>query len=146
MTEIDFLTKRELPSFSNWLEKHGLTAMADGFAEYNALVADLLAQEEPALGADEQSLLRMMKGIGVATVELCNIEIAAGRSEHQVLRTLARVMGAMAMYNCASAFRSDTPWRVLMRMLVEEFRHGARYAADHLTDTALSPSHTGEER
>lgn len=128
--------KRPLPSFEQWLDKSGHTDRADGYNDWAALEdfvrRTLKRDPDGPMTDDEASFFRMFKGMGVAIVELCNGECSRGRTAHQILQTMPRVLGAMAMYAAASALDETTPWRTVARVLIEEFRFGAKEAADQL--------------
>lgn len=128
-----------LPSFERWLDQVGTGERADGFDDWVTL-ADWITRELARSGAelsdDEQSFLRLVKGFGVAIIELCNIEHDKhGRGAEDVLRSMPRVLGLMAVYAAGSALRADTPWRQIAKMMTLEFDRAAKFAADNLTQS-----------
>ena len=122
--------RRALPDFERWLDQRGHSGRAPGFEE----LADLAVrtQDEPPehLDEDSRSFLRLWSGLLIAVVELCSIEQVHGREPHDIVKIMPRALACAAFYASASIFRDDTPWRTIAKILIEEFRFGAKEAAD----------------
>lgn len=142
MTESSFqkvLAARPLPQLAAWLEAKGHPDRAEDYNEWAELagwVEELQAQGGPHLSERDQHFVFLCQGMGVATVELCNAIAQRGGSVELLVQALPRVMGMMSMYCFASIADDKTPWRKVLTLFVEEFRHGARFAADELTEAA----------
>jgi len=136
MGDGSLITARPLPTFEQWLQDRGNGSRAEGyeaFADFEDLIRRELGRDPSSLSADEQSFLRMYQGMGIAIVELCQIERDKGRDPEEVLQTMPRVLGALAMFSASSVMREDTPWRSLATLIIEDFRFGAKFAADNLS-------------
>jgi hypothetical protein len=129
--------KRPLPNFQQWLDDHGHTDRGDGFAEMAKLAEAAQQMNGAILNEDAKAFLRFWQGFSVAIVELCNIEHQHGRSAEQTTRTMARAQGCAALYTVASVLREGSPWRSIAKILVEEFKFGAKVAADKMTDSEM---------
>lgn len=131
---------RQLPSFAQWLEEEGDGSRGDGFAAFVDQVAR--TRERGALPHYDdaaRSLLRLYAGLSIAIVEACNIEHQQGRNAMDIVQLMPRALAMAAMYATASILKSETPWRSIAKVLVEEFRFAAKEAADDLT-RATSPT------
>lgn len=129
--------QRPLPNFQQWLERNGVTALAedaDMMASFFDLAARTVEQRGEGRAPHEQSFLRMWQGTLVAAVELCNIEASRGVSYETMIQLLPRVFATASMYALASACKTDTNWRDVAKIVVEEFRFGAKAAADQLSE------------
>lgn len=128
-------TGRPLPSFQQWLDAQGYKRRGAGFAHWSnleALIRTTGKKDLAELSREELAFVRLWQGIGIALVEVCNLESEKRRTPEETLQALPRVLGAMALYTFASVAKEDTPWRRIAGVLVEEFRFGAKFAADHI--------------
>lgn len=136
MSDNRFAGDRPLPSFADWLAEHGdgvRAPGASGWEDLERLMLREIARDPSALTPGEQPFFRLWKGLGIAMVELCRVEAEKhGRSTEEILQAMPRAAGAMAIYTFASVCRDDTPWRRLATVVIEEFRSGAKNAADQL--------------
>lgn len=129
------MMRRPLPSFEQWLNDNGDGTRGDGFAAFVDVVERTIAVVPAAgLGEDEALFLSLWKGMGVAVVELCNLEHQRGVSPERIIKMMPRVLGAAAMYATASVLTDDAPWRRIATILIEEFRFAAKEAADQMTE------------
>lgn len=83
----------------------------------------------------ERIFVRLMRTQMVAAVESLRTEQAAGGDVIKLIGMLPRVMGTCCMYAIASALKDDAPLREFATMLVEEFRFGAKEAADQIAES-----------
>lgn len=137
MTTLRNSLDRPLPTFQKWLEDRGHSGLAggyEGFAPFVELMRREEARELTGLSEDELSFVRIWQGLGIAVTELCEIERKAGRSIHQVIQTMPRALGVCAMNVIASPLTEDAPFRKIVPILVEEFKHGAKLTADTLSE------------
>src|SRR5262245_29614209 len=94
--------KRPLLSFKDWLEQNADVARGEGFEAFADLVQRTQGQDISSLSPDEQALARMWAALGLAVVEVCNVEFAKfGRTEHQVIQLLPRALACAAFYATA---------------------------------------------
>lgn len=129
----DILHRRPLPSFDQWLEENGNGERGDGFEAFVDLAKRTHAKEPVAgLTDDETSFLRMWMGMQIAIIELCNIENQRGRTPAEIMITTPRVLGAAAMYSFGSVVKENTPFRIVAKLLTEEFKFGAKESADQM--------------
>lgn len=136
MSDNLFAGERPLPSFAEWLAEHGdgkRAPGAHGWEDLERFMLREIARDPGILTPAEQSFFRLWKGLGIAMVELCRLEAEIhGRTTEEILQAMPRAAGAMAIYTFASVCRDDTPWRLLATVVIEEFRSGAKNAADQL--------------
>lgn len=129
--------RRPLPSLAQFIDARNGGKRAGDYAEFAAL-ADLaertLAQSEGGLPVEQATFLRLWKGFSIATIELCNIERRSGVPVDVLVSMLPRVLACAAMYAFASVANEDAPFRDIAKMLSEEFRAGAKVAADGMTE------------
>lgn len=140
MRDGSLISARPLPTFEQWLRERVGDSRADGyeaFADFEDLIRRELGRNPSSLSDDELSFLRMYQGLGIAIVEVCQIERDKGRDPEEVLQAMPRVLGALAMFSASSIMRDETPWRSLAALLIEDFRFGAKFAADSLSALPL---------
>lgn len=126
--------ERPLPTFDQWLSTHGDGSRGDGFEALRDLVGRTLEQKEvPGMTRLEAVMLRMWQGFAVATVEICNIEHARGTTPAEIITVMPRALAASAFYATASVLKNEAPWRIIAKLLTEEFRYAAKVAADQMT-------------
>jgi hypothetical protein len=126
---------RALPSFDQWLDRHGDGTRGDGFAGLVDLARRTIEQERATtFHLDELAFLRLWKGLLIAVVELCNIEAQRDRKVIDTIKLMARALGCAAFYANCSALKEDTPWRSLAKILNEEFRAATKLCADQYTE------------
>jgi hypothetical protein len=134
---LDDAVRRPLPSLAQFIDGRNGGARAGDYAEFTAL-ADLaertLAQSEAGLPVEQAAFLRLWKGFSIATIELCNIERRSRVPVEVLVAMLPRVLACAAMYAFASVAKDDTPFREIAKLLSEEFRAGAKVAADGMTE------------
>lgn len=125
------LTKR-IPSLAEWL---GNGARCDGFEQWVALTLDQSA--DPDGTSDEAKMLRIAQTFAVACVEQMSREAQRDPSPEGVSDALAmwaRAAGFTTVCAVASVVRDDAPFRRIARTLAEEFKIGAKMAADKMAD------------
>lgn len=132
---VSVIGKRPLPDFQRWLDQHGHTERAEDFDALNDLAERTQRQSAEHLDANSKSLLRMWQGFSIAVVELCNMERQHGRNPSEIIALMPRALALAAFYSVASALPEETPWRSIVKILVEEFRFGAKEAADQYTES-----------
>lgn len=135
MSIINALAKRPLPSFDQWLTDQGNGHRGAGFEAFKDMAERTHAAAPdtfPTLAPNEQAFLRMWLGMQIAVVELCNIEHQHGRTPAQIIQWLPRVLASAAMYATASVVNETTPMRTAAKILIEEFRFGAKESADQI--------------
>lgn len=144
MSTILDVNRRPLPSFKEWIEQQSPGTHATGFEALADLAYRSQAQAHDHLQPQEQSFGRMWVGAVVAAVELCNMEaLKHGRSSEEIIATLPRVFAAAAMYAIASACKPETPHRRIAKLITEEFRAGAKAAADQLFEQQQGDDQAG---
>lgn len=134
---LDVAMRRPLPTLAQWLDEKTGGQRSQDFDEMTALY-DLaqrtLMTSEGGLPVDQACFLRMWKGFLIASVELCNLEVAAKVSNDVYLTMLPRVMATAALYAVASVAPPDTAFRDIAKLFTEEFRAAAKTAADGLME------------
>jgi hypothetical protein len=129
--------RRPLPTLAQFIDERNGGARAGDYAEFKAL-ADLaertLAQSEGGLPVEQAAFLRLWKGFSIASIELCNIERRKDVPVDVLIAMLPRVLACAAMYAFASVANEDTPFRDIAKVLSEEFRAGAKVAADGMME------------
>jgi hypothetical protein len=122
------LTQRTIPSLDQYLDgTRGET--------FEAWVSLLLETEANASTERERKALRLMRLLVIAIVEGMNREVPADAQPADAAETfllIPRAAGYAAINAWASVCVDDAPMRRIIPMLVEEFRHGAKLAADQL--------------
>lgn len=136
---LDGAVRRPLPTLAQWLDERGGGARAEVYSEFQAL-CDLaertILQSDGGLTTEQACFLRLWQGFSVATVEFCNIENRKDIPTHTLVAMLPRAMACAAIYAFASVAKEDAPLRQIAKLLAEEFRAGAKFAADDLMDKA----------
>jgi hypothetical protein len=127
------ILKRPLPSFEQWLTDNGDGSRGEGFDAFMDWASRTIEQRTSHLDFHAAALGRMLKGLVVATVEVCNIEHRNGLTPDQVVQLMPRAMACAAFYATASILQAGTPWRPIAKILSEEFRFAAKEAADQMT-------------
>lgn len=125
---------RPLPSFEQWLTENGDGSRGDGFEAFEDLVRRMRERDIEHLPAEAQSLARMWGGLGLAVVEICNVEHQRGRTPVEIITLLPRALAIASIYAAASVLIEDAPYRAVAKVLTEEFRWAAKTAADDLTE------------
>ena len=129
--DIPELDRRPLPSFDKWLSDNGDGTRGDGFDAFNDLAKRTHENLEGFTG-DQASFLRIWAGLQIAVIEICQIERQRGRTPDQIILMMPRVLACAAMYSVASVVKEDAPMRQIAKIISEEFRFGAKEAADQL--------------
>lgn len=132
MARIPELDRRPLPTLKQWLDQHGDGSRGEGFAPLEELLRRGLDQKLPDLTPDQASYMRLWLGLQIAVVELSNIEVQKGRAPLQIIQTLPRALAVAAMYATASVLDDEAPLRAIAKILIEDFRFGAKEAADQI--------------
>ncbi len=134
MTLLD-LTKRDLPSFEQWLETNSPETKAPDFAAFSDLARRSQEQQLEQLTPEQAVFCRMWMGASIAAVEICNIEALRHKTElATIIASLPRVFAAATMYAIASVCTEQTPFREIAKAVAEEFRAAAKTAADSLEE------------
>lgn len=122
MSESTKVMSRPLPSLAQWL---GDGARSEDFEAY---VRDMLAAEYLVTDPREQMMVRAMRTLTIACMEVCRTEVEGnGHSFGEVLPLLARACGVAIMAPILSATREDShpPMRGLVDLVQREFKFGA---------------------
>lgn len=139
MSGIPELDRRALPSLDEWLTTHGNGERGDGFDAFRDLARRTHVTTLHGHDAGSTAFLRMLTGMQIAVVELCNIEHQHGRLPHQIIATMPRVLACVAIYATASVLKDEAPMRRIAKILTEEFRFAAKEAADQIEARKLNP-------
>lgn len=134
---LDEAMKRPLPTLGQWLDEKADGKRSADFDELTALydlaVRTVLTSDQ-GLPIEQACFLRLWKGFLIASVELCNLELAAKVPSEIYLTMLPRVMATAAIYAVASVAPPDTGFRDVAKLFTEEFRAAAKTAADGLME------------
>jgi hypothetical protein len=137
MTINVLMTKRPLPTLSQWLDAQNGGERAedfDGLTALTDLAERTILQPSSGLPPEQACFLRLWQGMLVATVELCNIEHNKAMSTETIVAMLPRALACAAVYAMASIVRDDAPMRDIAKVLTEEFRFAAKQSADDLME------------
>lgn len=121
---------RELPSLDAYFGDDRGEAFQD-WAE-RIFAADFTALK--AGTKQDQLFVRLMRVQMIAAVESLRAEMKAGGDVVQLIQMLPRTMGLCSMYAFASILKDDAPTRDFATILIEEFRFGAKEAADQIAE------------
>ncbi len=124
-------TTARVPSLEEYLDAD---VRGEGFEQW---IAAQLAMPSDGLADDHALWLRLAKTFGVACVEQMNREAERDPSPEAIGKALAmwsRVAGFITITAVASVSKDDANFRRLARILSEEFKIGAKLAADTLEE------------
>jgi hypothetical protein len=127
---LDRAMNRKLPS----LDEHLGEGRGEGFVDW---VERMFALDYAMLKAgteQEQLFVRLLRAQMVAAVESLRQEAEAGGDAVKLIQLLPRTMGTVSMYALASILKDDAPLRDFATTLFEEFRFGAKEAADQIAE------------
>lgn len=126
--------KRPLPSFAEWLEHVDPGGeRGAGFEMFADLAKRTMEQPLEHLQPGEASFARMWMGMAIAVIEMCNTEYKKHHQpDAQIVTLMPRVLACACMYAFASVTNEKTPFRVIAKVIVEEFRAATKVAADAL--------------
>lgn len=121
---------RKLPS----LDEHLGEGRGEAFEDWAERMFALDYAMLKAGTEQEQQFVRLMRTQMVAAVESLRQEAEGGGDAVKLILLLPRTMGLVSMYALASILKDEAPLRDFATLLHEEFRFGAKEAADQIAE------------